>query len=529
MFMTTLIAAKKLLMRYPPRLELVPHNIAVGELAYLLAKIINKKNVGIHIDPQFVRVCGYLHNIGKRKKGDFSRKTEIAILGKRGLPRVAETIKSIGFAIKKYPPVTTEQKLLFYADSHIHGTRAVSWEEKLKYIKEKEGNKRLQVLDLANNVMKEIDGLLGNHKNELFPEKHIPSKQPSTVEWYIKRAEELGAKKINIVKEIEKATSKKIKPGKVIEKNLITHHHNFDIILEQIAAGMPFNVIGGYSLTKKEGVGYETLTLGHVTNIEAIKYFQKNYKAKAFVSIADLDGVLAKNVDLEEKKGTYDSFIKHFLSLGLDQKKTNFILESQNSFNCLKNSFWISKFIEDSDFDEHYAGEQKKRFRQKNGLIVALGDMFTPYFLNYLPVLVVMGIDEARHIAFENRIHNIIKKEYPGMPPLAAIYTLTLNSLNKIKMSKRNEKTAIYLAEPPNESFKKITSFECEEYGNPENCCPYQYSVVCDVPNAFLKSVYIGCKNRSRDCKKCKIILAKKIKEWLENHQKRLKKINYKF
>lgn len=329
------------------------------------------------------------------------------------------------------------------------------------------------------------------------------------LEWYVTRAEELGAEKLDLDTAFRNILGVRPIEGKIVMRKLLTHHTNFESILNCIKNNLPFNIIAGFSPVKK-------LHLGHTAAIDAVKYFQENYNAGAFISIADLDGVLAKNVSIEQTSKDAKPFLDQFKALGLDVRKTHFIVESQNTFNCLKNSFWISRFIEDSDFTSHYAGEIPKTFRQKNGLLVAFGDMYTPFFLNGNPTLVVMGIDEARHIALISKIHERIRNFYPQIPPLAAVYTLTVKGLNNLKMSKRDDEGVISLDESPEIAFKKVMKSDSTDFGNPLNCAPYQFGLLQTIEDEnWLKNCFNECKGKSRNCDTCKEFLANSLASWL--------------
>ncbi|OYT55952.1 MAG: tryptophan--tRNA ligase, partial [Candidatus Hecatellales archaeon ex4484_218] len=103
------------------------------------------------------------------------------------------------------------------------------------------------------------------------------------------------------------------------------------------------------------------------------------------------------------------------------------------------------------------------------------------------------------------------------------------------KMSASQPETCIFTVDPPELAEKKVfnaftggqpTMEEQKKYGgNPEVCTVYQYMYyLFEEDDKKVKELWENCKSGKIICGECKSILAKKVKDFLVEHQRKREK-----
>lgn len=142
--------------------ENVPENIighckAVTKVALEVADNLAKK--GIKVNIPLVKAAALLHDIARPKPGDHELEG-VKIAEKFGLDKeLIDTIKTHGlFHVFEWPPETTEQKIIFYADKRANGNKIVSIEERFDYFKKTYGDdeRRKREYDFVKKIEKEL-------------------------------------------------------------------------------------------------------------------------------------------------------------------------------------------------------------------------------------------------------------------------------------------------------------------------------------------------------------------------------------
>ncbi|MBF0591560.1 MAG: TIGR00295 family protein [Nitrospirae bacterium] len=124
--------------------NVIGHCKAVKELAVAIASKVDG------VDMELVRRGALLHDIGRSKTHDINHAVEgVRIATSIGIEQPVvdiierhigsgiskEEAQGLGLPINDYFPMTTEEKIVSYADSLISGIRVMSFEETLAHIK----------------------------------------------------------------------------------------------------------------------------------------------------------------------------------------------------------------------------------------------------------------------------------------------------------------------------------------------------------------------------------------------------------
>ncbi|MBI5228847.1 HDIG domain-containing protein [Candidatus Micrarchaeota archaeon] len=151
--------------------KVIEHCKVVSELAYETALAIMKKHPELKIDAEKVRTASLLHDIGRVHGTAGHARRGGEILRSRGLYELAELVERHGEPMEEMQfleeEVTEteliEQKIVCYADLRVMGTKIVSFEERLRDVKERYiehlkaiegGEKRMQAIVNEINELK---------------------------------------------------------------------------------------------------------------------------------------------------------------------------------------------------------------------------------------------------------------------------------------------------------------------------------------------------------------------------------------
>jgi tryptophanyl-tRNA synthetase len=234
-------------------------------------------------------------------------------------------------------------------------------------------------------------------------------------------------------------------PNLLMRRNLVFASRNLKIISDCIKNKKPFYVLSGIMPTN------DKIHLGTKHVVEQIRYFQ-DQGAKAYILIADLESLAARNVSLEEaKKRALNFHIPAYIALGLDPKKTIFYFQSEN-MQVMNFAYKASQKITLNEFKAIYGNADPGRIMSA---VTQIADILFPQFEKRIPGIIPVGIDQDPHIRLTRDIVSRMKNEKFFMP--SSIYHRYTPSLDgSMKMSKSKPESCIELPEDINIVKKKI-------------------------------------------------------------------------
>ena len=196
---------------------------------------------------------------------------------------------------------------------------------------------------------------------------------------------------------------------------------------------------------------YEKIHFGTYGVIALVKFFQKVSKL-TIVCIADVESYLTRNISLQKAKEiSYNEHIPAYLSLGLDENKTVFYFQSENS-SLVKIAIDAANNITLSNFREVYGDISPQRIYSST---YQIADILFPQLIKPMYAIVPVGLDQDPHLRL-TRDYVRKTKEFKFIPP-SSLYIETIPSLSgKEKMSKSEPESAIFLPEDRNALKTKI-------------------------------------------------------------------------
>ena len=137
--------------------NVIAHSIAVKNAAVEITDNLIKK--GVKVNKDLVIAAALLHDIARIMQGHHAIEGA-KILEELGFHEVAEIAKTHGLSnLEKLIPITTEQKIIFYADKVATENKRVTVEERFDYFKKRYGGREelwKKGYDFTKKIEKEL-------------------------------------------------------------------------------------------------------------------------------------------------------------------------------------------------------------------------------------------------------------------------------------------------------------------------------------------------------------------------------------
>ena len=307
---------------------------------------------------------------------------------------------------------------------------------------------------------------------------------------------------------------------RLFSRGIVFAHRDFDKFSEAAGKGRKVAAMSGIKPSNE-------FHLGSKLTAEELIYYQKEFGAKVFYAIADLEAHADNGIALSESRKIAVSNVADLLALGLDEKNA-YIYRQSRETRVMNLAYVFSKKVTDNTLRAIYGERDLSLYMS---VLTQAGDILMPqleFGMDY--TLVPVGVDQDPHIRLTR---DIAAKLGVALP--AATYHRFMKSLSGTeKMSKRNPKGVITLADRPEEAEKKVlatftggraTEAEQRRLGGEIDKC-----VVYDL-SAFHFENDADCAERKRKCLAgeimcgpCKREVAAKVRVFLEEHQRKKEK-----
>jgi tryptophanyl-tRNA synthetase len=343
---------------------------------------------------------------------------------------------------------------------------------------------------------------------------------------YEKLVKEFGLNLLTdeLLKRIEKQTKEL---HFFLRRKIFFAHRDLDWLLNEYEKGNKF-----YLYTGRGPSGYTHL--GHLIPWIFTKWLQDKFDAKLYFQITDDEKFLFKEkLSLEEVRAfAYDNILD-LIALGFDQKKTFVFLNTEYSKTLYPQAIKVAKHITFSTARAVFGFKNESNI----GQIFFTSMQAVPAFLESIkekknvPCLIPLAVDQDPHF----RVARDVLPKLGFYKP-AVIHSKFLPGLGKGgKMSTSEPETCIFTTDSQEEAEKKIMNAftgggatikeQKEKGGKPEICSVYQYYYfLFESDDKKVKEIFENCKSGKRICGECKAELAKRVKEFLIEHQKKREK-----
>lgn len=345
----------------------------------------------------------------------------------------------------------------------------------------------------------------------------------SVITDYSKLITELGLKQID-----QKILGRIKNPSRFLRRGIDFAHIDFDKFLDAFEKKQPLAVMTGIKPTNE-------FHLGSKITAEKIIYFQKEFKAKVFYAIADLEGMIDNGLPLDMQHKIAIDNVADLLALGLDPKNA-YIYKQSKEQRVMNLAYLFSRKVTTNHMKNLYGERQLGLYF---AAFTQAGDILLPQLEEFggpKVVLVPVGADQVPHIFLTRDITEKIKDQFNFIPPATIVHKFFRALNGETKMSKRDPMSMLTLNDSPEMVRKKVMNAltggraTIEEQrrlgGIPEQSVVYElfyYHFVDD--DKKVKQVYDDYKSGKLLDGEMKEECIEIINKFLENHRKRKQKM----
>ncbi len=258
----------------------------------------------------------------------------------------------------------------------------------------------------------------------------------SVISDYSHLFEEFGIQSISTV--INKIT----RPGRYLRRGIDFAHRDFDKWLKKPEAAM--------SGIKPSGEFH----LGSKMTAEELIYFQKEFGAKVYYCIADIEAFADNGISLEDGREFAVGNVADLMALGLDMDNA-YIYRQSEELRVLRLAYLFGKRVTLNTLKGLYGPRELGLY---NSALIQSGDILSPELDGLKNVLVPIGADQDPHIRLTRDLSQKFKEEYGFLEPACIIHKFFRALNGDSKMSKRDPSTYLLLSDSESVARKKVMS-----------------------------------------------------------------------
>ena len=339
---------------------------------------------------------------------------------------------------------------------------------------------------------------------------------------YEKLIKRFGTQKITpeLISKIDKFTNES---HFMLRRGIFFSHREFNRILDDYEKGKKFFLYTG------RGPSGHT-HIGHLVPWVFCKWLQDKFGVNMYFQLTDDEKFYAKqDLTLEKTSEFALENALDFIALGFKPENTKIIINTKNIRTLYPIAAQVAKKINFSNTKAVFGFEGETNV----GMIFYTSLQSAPCFIENLPVLIPLGVDQDPHFRITRDVAPKI-----GKPKPALIHNIMIPALSGPggKMSASSENETIYTTDSPDVVKKKINKYafsggqpDIEEHrkkgGNPDIDVSYEYlRIFFEQDDNKLKKIYDDYKSGSLLTGELKSILIEKINEFLKSHQEKRKK-----
>jgi len=265
----------------------------------------------------------------------------------------------------------------------------------------------------------------------------------STIYDYNKLFGQVGIKPIT-----EKMLGRIKNPSRYLRRGIDFGHVDFDKFLDAHERGEAVAIMSGIKPTNQ-------FHLGSKMTAEKIIYFQKEFKAKTFYAVADLEGMVDNGLPLDKQLEIAIDNVADLLCLGLDPKRAYIYRQSQER-RVMNLGYLFSRRVTFNHLRNLYGERQPGLYF---AALTQCGDILMPQLEEFggpKRVLVPIGMDQAPHIFLTRDIVAKMADQFNFLPPCAIFHKFFRSLKGESKMSKRDPMSMLSLSDTPEQVRKKV-------------------------------------------------------------------------
>lgn len=326
------------------------------------------------------------------------------------------------------------------------------------------------------------------------------------------------------LEKISPAMKKRFEKSHLFSRDIIVAHRDFAKWMKAAEGGKGKAAI--MSGIKPSG----DFHLGSKQTAEEMIFLQKEFGAKVFYGIADLEAYADNGLSLEKGREIAISNVADLLALGLDEKNA-YIYRQSKEQRVMNKAFILASRVTKATFEAMYGQRDMGLYMS---VLAQVGDIFLPQHEDFggpKQVVVPVGLDQDPHI----RLARDLAFKEKLVLPSATYHKFIRNLKGEAKMSKREPESMIWLSEDEASIKKKLmrtltggrdTADEQRKLGGDiEKCVIYDLCKThFELDDESLKNRYERCVSGKMLCGECKKEVVEMALEWFSNHQEKREK-----
>ena len=312
----------------------------------------------------------------------------------------------------------------------------------------------------------------------------------------------------------------------MLRRKIFFSHRDFDWILDKYEKGEKFFLYTG------RGPSGNT-HLGHLVPWIFTAWLQKKFDVELYFQMTDDEKHLVKNLSTDQTTSFAYENALDVLACGMDPKKTHIFSDIEYAKTLYKEAVKISKHVTFSTAKAVFGFKNSSNI----GIVFFPAMQAVPCFLpsiqtgKNIPCLIPAAIDQDPYW----RISRDVAPKMGYYKP-AQIHSTFLPGLGPGgKMSASDPNSAIFTTDTPEQIEKKImnaftgqqatAALQKKLGGNPDNCsiCQY-YFYLFEQDDKKLEKIFEGERNGTLLAGEHKADLAKRVKKFMAEHQKKREK-----
>ncbi|MBU1198115.1 tryptophan--tRNA ligase [Candidatus Micrarchaeota archaeon] len=322
------------------------------------------------------------------------------------------------------------------------------------------------------------------------------------------------------------AMKKRFSSHRGFRRDIVFAHRGLESFIKTADDGKPVAVMTGIKPSN-------SFHLGSKLTAEELILLQKEFNAKAFYGIADLEAYADNGLPLEQSHEIAIDNVADLLALGLHEKNA-FIYKQSRNAEVMRLAQLFAKRTTTATLEALYG---KQNLGLYFSVLTQAGDILFPMLEENggaRAVVVPVGADQDPHIRLTRDLAAKFAAE-KGFEPPSATYHKFFRALDgTTKMSKRDPQNILSLNDSEKEVKKKVsnaltggrdtTEEQRKKGGQPEKCVVYelmQFHFYDDDKD--LKDMKEDCTSGRLLCGECKLQRIAHINEYLKKHQEKKK------
>ncbi|MDD5317630.1 MAG: tryptophan--tRNA ligase [Candidatus ainarchaeum sp.] len=317
-------------------------------------------------------------------------------------------------------------------------------------------------------------------------------------------------------------------PSRLFRRGIVFAHRDLGKFVDSAGRKEPVAAMSGI---KPSG----ELHLGSKLTAEELIFFQKEFGARVFYCVANLEAYADNGLTLKESRENAVSNVADVLALGLDPKNA-YVYEQSEEKTVMNLAYLFARRTTNATLQALYGDRNVGLYFST---LTQAGDILLPQMPGFggpKNVVVPVGVDQDPHIRLTRDLAAKFQPDYGFRLPSATYHQFSRSLNGETKMGKRDPQSMLTLADDPEAAHRKAlnaltggraTLSEQRRLGGEiEKCVVFElYKFHFEEDDKKLSERFHACRGGKLMCGDCKGELACRVRDFLKAHQKKKGKL----